>query len=122
MPGMLESKTQQTSGAVTWVAVTDGERLRILEITDDNQSLQQVDVADLLASVREQVKVDDVVAAGPDSGGQQGEPGIVTDLFSTDYKRRMSACLERARQLGLYDRVVAIAPPAVLGSFVDRRP
>ena len=103
----------------TWVVLTDGERLRVVEIAQPDDGPKEVDISRLTGV--------------PADGAVQGSPGVCAGLHdrhsagmaltaspvSAVVARVAGAGLEQAQRRGLFDRSVLIAPQDALGVLVD---
>jgi protein required for attachment to host cells len=104
----------------TWIIAADSSRARILQVTDRQRHLAEID--DLLnpaARADERELVSDAHArfhgtSGPASDREETSAAEhATDLFA----KRLGDYLDKARTAHRYDRLHLIAPPKFLGQL-----
>lgn len=106
--------------ATTWILAADSSRARILQVTDPEQRLDEVEdllnpegrahERDLLADGHPRLRG----TAGPGSDRQETSVGEhQTELFA----KRIGDYLDKARNAHRYDRLHLIAPPKFLGQL-----
>ena len=103
----------------TWVVLTDGERLRVVEIAQPDGGPEEVDISRLTG----------LPANGMVQGSPRVPPGLGDGLsagmalnaspVSAELARVAGAGLEQAQRRGLFDRSVLIAPQEALGILMD---
>lgn len=103
----------------TWVVLTDGERLRVVEIAQPDDGPKEVDIRRLT-----EVPADGAVQRRPRvctglHDGHSAGMALNASPASAEVARVAGAGLEQAQRRGLFDRSVLIAPQGALGVLVD---
>jgi hypothetical protein len=118
----MYSETRQHHGnpaMTTWVVLTDGERLRVVEIAQPGDGPEEVDISRLTG-----VPADGAVLGSPRVCAglhDRYSPGMALNASPVfaEVARVAGAGLEQAQRRGLFDRSVLIAPQDALGVLVD---
>lgn len=103
----------------TWVVLTDGERLRVVEIAQPDNGPKEVDISRLTG-----VPAGGAVPGSPrvsDGRDDRLSAGVALSAspVSAEVARVAGAGLEQAQRRGLFDRSVLIAPQEALGVLMD---
>jgi protein required for attachment to host cells len=121
LPVMYSDTRQhhQDPTMTTWVVLTDGERLRIVEIAQPDDRPKEVDISRLAgAPPQDTLQGGHHSAAG--SGARLGA-GLALNAspVSAELARAAGESLAQAQRRGLFDRSVLIAPQEALGVLMD---
>jgi len=95
----------------TWVVLTDGERLRIVEIAQPDDRPKEVDISRLAGAPAQDTL----------QGGHHSAAGLALNAspVSAELARAAGESLAQAQRRGLFDRSVLIAPQEALGVLMD---
>ena len=104
----------------TWIIAADSSRARILQVTDREKRLDEID--DLMnpeARVHDRELISDAHprfhgASGP---GSDREETSATEHATELFAKRVGAYLDKARNAHKYDRLHLVAPPKFLGQL-----
>jgi len=115
-----ETRQHHASPAVTtWVVLTDGERLRVVEIAQPGDAPEEVDISRLTGmAADDKVQHSPRIYAGLHNRRNAGM-ALNASPASADIARVAGAGLEQAQRRGLFDRSVLIAPQDALGVLED---
>jgi len=114
----MYSETRQhheDPGMTTWVVLTDGERLRIVEIAQPDDRPKEVDISRLAGAPAQ-----DTLQGCHHSAAEAGA-GLALNAspVSAALARAAGESLAQAQRRGLFDRSVLIAPQEALGVLMD---
>lgn len=106
----------------TWIIAADAGRARVLQVTDLDQRLTEID--DLLnpeGRLQDREMVSDALGrwSGPDRPGGNSMEGDVGpgEHVAEMFAKRIAEYLEKARNQHRYDRLHVVAPPKFLGAL-----
>src|SRR5947208_16402497 len=104
----------------TWIIAADSSRARILQVTDRNERLDEID--DLLnpeGRVHDRELISDAHPRfhGADGPGSDREEMSATEHATELFAKRVGEYLDKARSAHRYDRLHLIAPPKFLGQL-----
>ena len=104
----------------TWIIAADASRARILQATDGDQRLDEIE--DLLNPEGRAHNRDLVADAQPRFHGTSGpgsdrEETSATEHATELFAKRVSEYLDKARTAHRYDRLHLVAPPKFLGQL-----
>ena len=104
----------------TWIIAADSSRARILQVTDRNERLDEID--DLLnpeGRVHDRELISDAHPRFHGGGGQASdrEEMSATEHATELFAKRVSEYLDKARSAHRYDRLHLVAPPKFLGQL-----
>jgi protein required for attachment to host cells len=104
----------------TWIIAADSSRARILQVTDRQQHLDEVD--DLLnpeGRVHDRELISDAHPrfSGTRGPGSDREETSAVDHATERFAKRIGDYLDKARNAQRYDRLHVIAPPKFLGQL-----
>jgi len=103
----------------TWVVLTDGAQLRVVEIAQPDDRPKEVDISHLAGAPAQ-----NPLQGGPDSAAEPGArlgAGLALNASPVSAELAWAAgeSLAQAQRRGLFDRSVLIAPQEALGVLVD---
>ncbi|MGD9000636.1 MAG: host attachment protein [Granulosicoccaceae bacterium] len=101
-----------------WILVTDGERLRIVEIGDPDGAPREVDVNGLVEAVTQAVAMRDPSLLDNQRSMQRGNVMVNADPVMANFTHMTSGLLEQAQRLDLFDQLVVIAPPGIFDLLI----
>ena len=105
----------------TWIIAADSSRARILQATDRNKHLDEIE--DLQNPEGRAHNRDLIADAQPRFHGTSGAPGSdreetsATEHATELFAKRVGEYLDKARTAHKYDRLHLVAPPAFLGQL-----
>src|SRR3954462_12737702 len=106
----------------TWIIAADSSRARILQVTDRDEHLDEID--DLLnpeGRVHDRELIADAHprfhGAGASGPGSDREETSATEHATELFAKRVGEYLDKARTAHRYDRLHVIAPPKFLGQL-----
>jgi protein required for attachment to host cells len=103
--------------ATTWIVAADESRARVLQVTDREQRLTEVDNL-LNPSGRLQDREIESDARDRFPGGNSWEPRVGAVEHGNElFAKRVGDYLHQARQDRRYDQLVLVAPPKFLGAL-----
>ena len=104
----------------TWIIAADSSRARILQVTDRDERLDEID--DLLnpeGRVHDRELISDAHPRFHGGGGQASdrEEMSATEHATELFAKRVGEYLDKARSAHRYDRLHLVAPPKFLGQL-----
>src|SRR5690242_21133542 len=105
----------------TWIIAADSSRARILQVTDREKALAEID--DLLNPEGRVHDRELIADAHPRFHGNGGAPGSDREEMSATehatelFAKRVGEYLDKARTAHKYDRLHLVAPPKFLGQL-----
>lgn len=116
---LFETLQHQDNQAMTiWVVLTDGERIRILEIVDANEP-QEVNTDNLVKVETDRKAMHEAFVPGNQEYEQSETVMANAESAVVDFSQTISSHLEEARQLGLFDQLIVVAPSEILNTVID---
>ncbi len=102
-----------------WIVVTDGERIRVLEIMEANHTPQETNISNLMEVDRGSLAVDGFFAPGVQQLVQAEGVLINDEPMVADFTQAINTRLEQAQRLGLFDHLIVVAPLEILGVLIS---
>ena len=102
-----------------WVVVTDGERIRVLEVVEENETPPEGNISNLIEANRDNLALDGVFAPGVQELVQAESVLINDEPVVADFIKAINTQLEQAQRLCLFDHLIVVAPSGILGVLID---
>jgi hypothetical protein len=117
---MITGTTQRDyeQAMTTWVLITDGERIRMVEIGDPGGPPREVDINGLVEAVSGTMTIGESSFFNNQESMQRGKGMVNADPVMADFTYMTRGLLEQAQRLGLFDRLVVIAPHGIFDMLI----